>query len=205
MSQLLSGPGHQWDVHASNSRWLHISAQCSPPLVRSGELSSGEGIVWEHEVQRWCLNQLFFSLLWAELRPLSAQGLPVMHKTLLLPSPAYYLCHTRVAQMAQEPPCQPPAQFHMAGYTHPWYSAGSTLMNYPSVKTPWTIMLHECSLCYWGNPTFEDVLLWALKRLGQEEPVWLWELLESSHQFMISTHYQPVCTSLMHVVLKEMH
>lgn len=73
----------------------------------------------------------------------------------------------------------------------------------PSAKTPWTIMLHEFSHCYWGNPTFENVLLWALKRLGQEEPAWLWELLESSHHFMISTHYQPVCTSLTHVVWKR--
>lgn len=53
---LLSSPEHQWDVHASNLRWLHISAHRSPAEVRSGELSSEE--VWS-----WCLNQLVLSLL----------------------------------------------------------------------------------------------------------------------------------------------
>lgn len=57
-------------------------------------------------------------------------------------------------------------------------------------------MPHECSL--W--PTFENVLLWALERLGQEKPVWLWELLESSHDFhydfyspSASLHFTDAC------------
>lgn len=62
---LLSSPGHRWDVHTSNLRWLHISAHRSPAQVRSGELSS-------EEVRSWCLNQLVLSLLWAEL--------PTLHK-----------------------------------------------------------------------------------------------------------------------------
>lgn len=45
---VLSSPGHQGDAHAFNSRCLRISSHCSPAQVTSGELSSGEGIVWEN-------------------------------------------------------------------------------------------------------------------------------------------------------------